>query len=101
MANIDIVDRSEMTEKLLGMLELDPVKTAIVTIDMHRGHLDPAVATMPASTEDAERVIKNSRGRSGLRPSSRRSNHPREAGLSQDTGPGKRGNAGQVLESTA
>ena len=59
MANIDIVDRSEMTETLMGMLELDPIKTAIVTIDMHRGHLDPEVATMPASAEDAERVIKN------------------------------------------
>ncbi len=59
MANINIVDRSDMTEKLMGMLELDPLKTAIVTIDMHRGHLDPEVATMPASAEDAERVIKN------------------------------------------
>ena len=28
---------------------LDAQKTAVVTIDMHRGHLDPAVATMPAA----------------------------------------------------
>jgi biuret amidohydrolase len=30
--------------------------TAVVTIDMHRGHLDPAVATMPLPAEAAARV---------------------------------------------
>jgi nicotinamidase-related amidase len=59
MANVEIVDRSDMTSKLMGMLELNPIQTAIVTIDMHKGHLDPEVATMPASAEDSERVIKN------------------------------------------
>jgi biuret amidohydrolase len=29
---------------------------AVVTIDMHRGHLDPAVATMPLNAEAAARV---------------------------------------------
>ena len=58
MTTVEIVERGEMTDKLMGMLELDPMRTAIVTIDMHRGHLDPEVATMPASAEDAERVIK-------------------------------------------
>ena len=58
MASVEIVDRSEMTNTLSNMLTLDPEKTAIVTIDMHRGHLDPEVATMPATAEDAERVIK-------------------------------------------
>ncbi len=58
MATVEIVDRSEMVNTLMGMLELDPEKTAIITIDMHRGHLDPEVATMPATAEDAERVIK-------------------------------------------
>jgi nicotinamidase-related amidase len=32
---------------------LDPSRTAVVTIDMHRGHLDPAVATMPLPAEAA------------------------------------------------
>lgn len=31
-------------------------RTAVVTIDMHRGHLDPAVATMPLPAEAAARV---------------------------------------------
>ncbi|GAA3555954.1 hypothetical protein GCM10022197_08920 [Microlunatus spumicola] len=35
---------------------LDPARTAVVTIDMHRGHLDPAVATMPLPAEAAARV---------------------------------------------
>jgi hypothetical protein len=29
------------------MLQLDPRKTAAVAIEMHRGHLDPPVATLP------------------------------------------------------
>ena len=35
---------------------LDPATTAAVTIDLHRGHLDPAVATMPLPADVAARV---------------------------------------------
>lgn len=35
---------------------LDGRTTAVVTIDMHRGHLDPSVATMPLSADAAARV---------------------------------------------
>jgi nicotinamidase-related amidase len=38
-------------------LDLDPRRLAAVAIDMHRGHLDPAVATMPVRPEQAEAVI--------------------------------------------
>jgi len=58
MKTVEIPDHSDMIEKMIGMLELRPQETAIVTIDMHRGHLDSQVATMPAKAEDAERVIK-------------------------------------------
>ena len=58
MASVEIVDRSEMIRKMKGLLEIDPKQTAIVTVDMHRGHLDPKVATMPASDQDCERVIR-------------------------------------------
>ena len=34
-------------------LGLDTIRPAIVAIDCHRGHLDPAVATMPATPEIA------------------------------------------------
>ena len=57
MTTVEIVDRSTMIDKLRGGLVLKPRETAIVTIDMHRGHLDPAVATMAAKPENATRVI--------------------------------------------
>ena len=40
------------------MLRLDPRTTVAVAIDMHRGHLDPAVATLPLPTERCGPVIK-------------------------------------------
>jgi nicotinamidase-related amidase len=46
-----------MVDRLKRDLVIDPGGTAIITIDMHRGHLDPKVATMPAKPEDCERVI--------------------------------------------
>lgn len=36
-------------------------RAAVVTIDCHRGHLDPSVATMPASPETAARLTENNR----------------------------------------
>ena len=57
MNNVDIVDRSSLLEGLYRELRLSARETAIVTIDMHRGHLDMDVATMPAKPEDAKRVI--------------------------------------------
>jgi nicotinamidase-related amidase len=40
------------------MLRLDPARTALVAVDMHRGHLDPAVATLPLAAERCGPVIK-------------------------------------------
>lgn len=57
MTAVEIVDRSTMIGTLREGLILRPRETAIVTIDMHRGHLDPAVATMAAKPEDSKRVI--------------------------------------------
>jgi nicotinamidase-related amidase len=57
MKNVDIVDRSSLFAGLYRELMLERNRTAIVAIDMHRGHLDMDVATMPAKAEDAKRVI--------------------------------------------
>ena len=57
MTSIEIVDRSDLIDRMQELLELEAARTAIVTIDMHRGHLDPEVATMPATPEDSRRVI--------------------------------------------
>jgi nicotinamidase-related amidase len=40
------------------MIRLHPTRTAVVAIDMHRGHLDPAVATLPLAAERCGPVIK-------------------------------------------
>lgn len=40
---------------------LDTIRPAIVAIDCHRGHLDPDVATMPASPETAARLTESNR----------------------------------------
>src|SRR3954467_4391075 len=61
MASVEIVDRSSLMTGLYRELVLDPRATAVVTIDMHRGHLDMEVATLPAKPEDARRVIANAR----------------------------------------
>lgn len=42
-------------------IRIDPRSTAAVSIDMHRGHLDPAVATMPLPAESCRRVIAAAR----------------------------------------
>jgi nicotinamidase-related amidase len=61
MSQVPIVDRSTLISGLYRQLELKPAETAVITIDMHRGHLDMDVATMPAKPEDAKRVIANAR----------------------------------------
>ena len=40
---------------------LDTVRAAVVAIDCHRGHLDPAVATMPATPDVAARLTEANR----------------------------------------
>ncbi|UCF74547.1 MAG: cysteine hydrolase [Betaproteobacteria bacterium] len=61
MANIEILDRRTLIDGLYRELVLDPKQTAVVAVDMHRGHLDMDVATMPTRPEDAQRVIANAR----------------------------------------
>ena len=61
MKNVEVLDRSSLLSGLYAELNLKSRETAIVTIDMHRGHLDMDVATMPAKPEDAKRVIANAK----------------------------------------
>jgi len=57
VASVEITDRSTLIAGLYKQLVLHPKETAVITIDMHRGHLDMDVATMPAKPDDAKRVI--------------------------------------------
>lgn len=43
------------------MIPIDPRTTAVVSIDMHRGHLDPEVATLPLPAESCRRVVARAR----------------------------------------
>ena len=40
------------------MIQLNPKSTAVVAIDMHRGHLDPTVATLPLPAERCPVLIE-------------------------------------------
>ena len=40
---------------------VDEVRAAVVAIDLHRGHLDPEVATMPVAPGTEERIIEANR----------------------------------------
>jgi ureidoacrylate peracid hydrolase len=42
-------------------LGVDTVRAAVVGIDLHRGHLDPAVATMPLEASASARVVEANR----------------------------------------
>ncbi|MCB5362399.1 cysteine hydrolase [Pusillimonas sp. CC-YST705] len=42
-------------------LGVDVVRPAVIAIDLHRGHLDPEVATMPLSAERSKAVIETNR----------------------------------------
>lgn len=55
----EIVDRSEMYRAIDPALDIDPPSTAVITVDCHRGHLDPAIATMPVRADLATSVVKN------------------------------------------
>ena len=47
-----------LPEHLNAGLAIDPRRAAVITIDCHRGHLDPEVATMPVPAEAAARVVE-------------------------------------------
>lgn len=46
-----------LVEALADRLHLDRRRTALVTVDCHRGHLDPEVATMPVEARTAAAVV--------------------------------------------
>jgi biuret amidohydrolase len=51
------VDRRDMLRALNDALDLDPRRTAVITIDCQRSHLDLGVATMPVAPQAAASVV--------------------------------------------
>ncbi len=56
---VQVLDRHDTVEALKAQLVLDPQRTAVVAVDLHRGHMDPTVATMPKPAERARRVVES------------------------------------------
>lgn len=50
-----------MVERMKEMLTIDPAKTALITIDMQRGNLDPELATLPVPADECRRVLEGTR----------------------------------------
>lgn len=58
---IEVEDHSGEYAALNRSLVFDPERTAVITIDMHRGHLDPVNATLPLPHEKAKQVLSHAR----------------------------------------
>jgi len=52
---------SDGSTTIRAIIHLDAARTAVVAVDMHRGHLDPAVATLPLAAERCGPVIARRR----------------------------------------
>lgn len=51
------VDRTTMIEEMKAVLEIDPQRSAVVTIDCQRGNLDPAIASLPVPEAESQRIL--------------------------------------------
>jgi nicotinamidase-related amidase len=54
---VTMLDRTEFLARMKEYLKVNPSSTAVITIDLHRGHVDPAVATLPVPAEKARQVV--------------------------------------------
>jgi biuret amidohydrolase len=54
-----MINRAGLIGKLNEQLAIQPERTAVLLVDMHRGHLDPAVATKPVDPDWAKEVVRN------------------------------------------
>ncbi len=52
----EILDRKAFVRAIRSQLAVDPRRTAILAVDVHRGHLDPEIGTMPVAPQDAASV---------------------------------------------
>jgi nicotinamidase-related amidase len=59
--SVKLLDRTKFIETMKKHLRIDPKRTALVSVDMHQGHLDPDVATMLVPTDERTSVLKNAK----------------------------------------
>ncbi len=53
----NLIDRSNMIERMKSALKLDPADCAVLTIDCQRGNLEPAIASLPVPEPECSRVM--------------------------------------------
>jgi biuret amidohydrolase len=58
---VEFLDRGAYKAALNERLEIDPRRTAVVTVDMQRDYLDMQVASAPVAPDEAERVLGHAR----------------------------------------
>ena len=56
---VEFLDRSAYTAAMNERLEVDPRRTAVLTIDMQRDYLDMQVGSSPVTPDEAERVLRH------------------------------------------
>ena len=54
---VDFQDRSDYKRRMNALLEIDPAKTAVLTIDMQNDYLDMKLGTAPVAPNEAKRVL--------------------------------------------
>jgi biuret amidohydrolase len=55
---IELMDRADFVDTMNDALRIDPTRTAVLTVDMHRGHLDPNIATMRVEPDVAAELVR-------------------------------------------
>jgi len=58
---IEFLDRSAYKSAMNELLEIDPRRTVVLTVDMQRDYLDMTVGSSPVAPEEAERVLTHAR----------------------------------------
>lgn len=58
---IEVADRSDYTSRMKELLEFDPRRAVVLTIDLQREYLDPTVGQAVVLPEEAERVVAANR----------------------------------------
>jgi biuret amidohydrolase len=58
---VEFLDRSAYKTAMNELLEVDPRRTVMLTVDMQRDYLDMSVASSPVAPDEAERVLQRAK----------------------------------------
>jgi biuret amidohydrolase len=54
-------DGATFEQRMNDLLQIDPARTVVLTIDLQRDYIDPPIATRPVLVSEAERVVEANR----------------------------------------